>query len=67
VKLGPVQFLRSARAMAGEPAERVEAMYDDIEIQPDYVRILTKYLPPAVTVIASVAGAPATIYTLFNH
>ena len=42
-------------------------MYDDIEMESDYVRILTKYLSPAVTVIATVAGAAATIYGLLNH
>jgi hypothetical protein len=67
IKLGPVEFLQSARAMAREPAEGVEAMYDDIEMESDYVRILTRYLPPAVTVIATVAGAAATIYGLLIH
>jgi len=67
IKLGPVEFLKSARAMAGEPAEGAEAMYDDIEMESDYVRILTKYLPPAVTMIATVAGAAAAVYGLLNH
>ena len=63
---GTIQSLREGDR-AGEPAEGVEAMYDDIEMESDYVRILAKYLSPAVTVIATVAGAAATIYGLLNH
>lgn len=64
MKQGPLVFLKTAKTMIGEPVDKAEDFYADIEIQAGYVRLLTKYLPDVVTVIATTVGVAAAIYQL---
>lgn len=64
MKEGPLAFLKIAKTMVGEPVDKPEDFYGDIEIRPGYVRALTKYLPDVATVIATIVSVVAAIYQL---
>jgi hypothetical protein len=65
IKQGPLVFLKSARTMIGQPADKLENLYEDIEIVPGSVQTISKYLIPLVTIIVSIVGVALTAYKIF--
>lgn len=65
MKQGPLVFLKSARTMIGQTADKPENLYEDIEIVPGYVQSISKYLIPFVTILVSIVGVAVTAYSIF--
>jgi hypothetical protein len=66
MKKGPIESVRTLKAMAGEPVETNKDLYTDLEFEPGYVRVFLKYAPAACAVVGTIIGIVVNIHTLFG-